>query len=69
MESNNNPFKANHPDEAHAFFLPFSVANVIHYVYHPITAVKEYSRQRLKRLLLDYITVLAHKYPNWNRSN
>ncbi|KAH7574374.1 hypothetical protein JRO89_XS03G0288000 [Xanthoceras sorbifolium] len=70
MESKNNPFKANHPDEAHAFFLPFSVANVIHYVYQPpITTVKEYSRERLKRLLVDYITVVARKYPYWNRSN
>ncbi|KAL5853528.1 hypothetical protein ACOSQ3_008646 [Xanthoceras sorbifolium] len=68
MESKNNPFKANHPDEAHAFFLPFSVANVIHYVYQPITTVKEYSRERLKRVLGDYITVVARKYPYWNRS-
>lgn len=69
MESKNNPFRATHPDEAHAFFLPFSVANVIHYVYHPILNVKGYSRERLIRLLRDYIAVVADKYPYWNRSS
>lgn len=69
MESKNNPFRASHPDEAHAFFLPFSVANVVQYVYQPITTVKDYSRDRLQRLLTDYVTVVADKYPYWNRSN
>ncbi|KAH9653365.1 putative glycosyltransferase [Citrus sinensis] len=69
MESKNNPFRASHPDEAHAFFLPVSVANVVQYVYQPITTVKDYSRDRLQRLLTDYVTVVADKYPYWNRSN
>lgn len=69
MESKNNPFRARHPDEAHVFFLPFSVTGVIHYVYKPITSVKEYSRDRLQRLVLDYINTVASKHPYWNRSN
>ena len=69
MESKNNPFRAHRPDEAHVFFLPFSVTGMIHYVYKPITSVKEYSRNRLQRLVTDYINTVATKYPYWNRSN
>ncbi|KAK7264876.1 hypothetical protein RJT34_32489 [Clitoria ternatea] len=70
MDNNRkSPFKARHPDEAQAFFLPFSVANVVHYVYKPIMSQKDYKRDRLQHLVEDYITVLASKYPYWNRSN
>lgn len=69
MESNNNPFSARHPDEAHVFLLPFSIVGIIHYVYHPITSQKDYSRDRLQRLVMDYIDTVAAKYPYWNRSS
>ncbi|KAL2338420.1 hypothetical protein Fmac_012866 [Flemingia macrophylla] len=64
-----SPFKARHPDEAHAFFFPFSVVNVVHYVYKPIKSQDEYSRDRLQRLVEDFIGVVAEKYPYWNRSH
>ncbi|KAI4335668.1 hypothetical protein L6164_014296 [Bauhinia variegata] len=66
--SQNSPFKASHPDEAHVFMLPFSVANVVHYVYRPIMSKTDYYRDRLQRLVEDYISVVADKYPHWNRS-
>ncbi|CAI9100893.1 OLC1v1038081C2 [Oldenlandia corymbosa var. corymbosa] len=66
MEMGNNNFRASHPDEAHAFFIPISVANIVKYVYMPIT---NYSRDKLQRLVEDYIGVISHKYPYWNRSN
>ncbi|GMI84322.1 xylogalacturonan deficient 1 [Hibiscus trionum] len=69
MDSNRGPCRARHPDEAHVFFLPLSVTGVIHYVYKPITTVKDYSRDRLRRLVTDYIDIVATKYPYWNRSN
>ncbi|CAL0307103.1 unnamed protein product [Lupinus luteus] len=71
MENNrlNNPFKARHPDEAHVFYLPISVANVVRYVYQPIMSKKDYYRDRLQCLVEDYIRVIAHKYPHWNRTN
>ncbi|MBA0645753.1 hypothetical protein Goklo_013810 [Gossypium klotzschianum] len=68
MESKENPFKARHPDQAHIFFLPLSVTGVVHYVYKPITTVRDYSRDRLQRLVTDYINTVAAKYPYWNRS-
>ncbi|KAK7330050.1 hypothetical protein VNO77_24235 [Canavalia gladiata] len=67
--SQSSPFRARHPDEAHAFFLPLSLVNVIRYVYKPIMSQNEYSRDRLQHLVEDYIGVVADKYPHWNKSN
>ncbi|KAG5113187.1 hypothetical protein JHK82_036456 [Glycine max] len=67
--SKRSPFKAKNPDEAHAFFLPFSVVNVVHYAYKPYMSQNDYRRDRLQRLVEDYIVVVADKYPYWNRSN
>ncbi|CAH2079449.1 unnamed protein product [Thlaspi arvense] len=61
-------FRADHPDNAHVFFLPFSVAKVIHFVYKPITSIEGFSRARLHRLIEDYVDVVATKYPYWNKS-
>ncbi|KAM1061604.1 hypothetical protein ACFX13_026667 [Malus domestica] len=69
MERTDNPFRATHPDEAHTFFLPFSVANIIEYVYLPITGKQDYRRDRLQRVVIDYIGIVANKYRYWNRSN
>ncbi|KAK2965439.1 hypothetical protein RJ640_017079 [Escallonia rubra] len=66
MESGMSPFMASHPEEAHAFFIPISVANIVDYVYTPITT---YSRHQLQCLVADYIDVIAKKYPYWNRSH
>ncbi|CAK8563466.1 unnamed protein product [Lathyrus sativus] len=67
--SKKSPFKAKNPNEAHIFFLPLSVANVVQYVYKPIVSKKDFKRDRLQRLVEDYINVVADKYPYWNRSN
>ncbi|XP_037497758.1 probable glycosyltransferase At5g20260 isoform X2 [Jatropha curcas] len=66
MESGKSHYMARHPDEAQLFFLPISVAKIIHFVYRPLVT---YSRAELQRLVEDYIGVIAHKYPYWNRSN
>ncbi|XP_004288781.1 PREDICTED: probable glycosyltransferase At5g20260-like [Fragaria vesca subsp. vesca] len=68
IEREGSPFRATHPDEAHMFFLPFSVANIVQYVYLPITKKQDYHRDRLQQIAMDYIGVVAHKYPYWNRS-
>ncbi|CAH8370687.1 unnamed protein product [Eruca vesicaria subsp. sativa] len=65
MERGMSPFAASHPDEAHTFLLPISVANVVEYLYHPLVT---YSREQLHKVFLDYVSVVAHKYPYWNRS-
>ncbi|XP_061950524.1 probable glycosyltransferase At5g20260 [Populus nigra] len=65
MEHGESPFAASHPDEAHMFLLPISVAYIISYVYKPLVT---YSRDELQRLVQDYVGVVADKYPYWNRS-
>ncbi|XP_015163223.1 probable glycosyltransferase At3g42180 [Solanum tuberosum] len=67
MESKNRHFLASHPDEAHVFFIPISVAYIVQYIYLPI--ITNYSRERIQRIVEDYIHVIANKYPYWNRSN
>ncbi|XP_024925409.2 probable glycosyltransferase At3g42180 [Ziziphus jujuba] len=69
IEKQNSPFKARNPEEAHTFFLPFSVANIIQFIYKPITSKADYNRDRLFRIVMDYIGVVADKYPYWNRSS
>nr|XP_011457789.1 PREDICTED: probable glycosyltransferase At5g20260 isoform X2 [Fragaria vesca subsp. vesca] len=69
IEREEIPFRAKHPDEAHMFFLPFSVAFIVDYVYEPIITREEYHPNRLQQIVMDYVTVVAHKYPYWNRTN
>ncbi|PON59478.1 Exostosin-like [Trema orientale] len=69
IESEKSPFRARNPEEAHIFFLPLSVVNIITFVYNPMLSEADYSRERLCRLVNDYIGVVANKYRYWNRSN
>lgn len=69
IESQKMPCRASHPEEAHLFFLPISVANIVEYVYKPIVSPADYDRDRLQRIVMDYIQVVADKHPYWNRSN
>ncbi|CAN6681270.1 unnamed protein product [Malus baccata var. baccata] len=65
MESGKSRFMARHPDEAHLFLIPISVANIINTLYKPLVT---YNRDQLQRVVMDYIGVIAEKYPHWNRS-
>ncbi|CAN1159341.1 Probable glycosyltransferase At3g42180 [Linum perenne] len=69
MESGKSTFKANSPEEAHLFYLPFSVASIVHYIYTPILSKKDYDRDRLHRIVSDYVDLVSNKYPFWNRSS
>ncbi|KAG9448486.1 hypothetical protein H6P81_008451 [Aristolochia fimbriata] len=65
---NQSPFMARHPDEAHVFFLPFSVVKVKMHVYEP-KPFTSLLRDRLQRFAVDYVTVVSTRYPYWNRSH
>ncbi|KAI3858687.1 hypothetical protein MKW92_031755 [Papaver armeniacum] len=64
MEMNNH-FRTKNPDEAHVFFLPFSVVRMVQYLYVP----DSHEIKSIGRTVVDYVDVVARKYPYWNRSN
>ncbi|KAF5749398.1 Exostosin family protein putative isoform 1 [Tripterygium wilfordii] len=66
MESEKSHFMARNPDEAHVFFIPISVVNIISYLYKPLVT---YKRDQLQLVVSDYVDFVAAKYPYWNRSN
>eukprot|EP00253_Pinus_taeda_P026721 PITA_26721 len=59
-----NRFLTSNPEDAHVFFLPFSVTLMVTYIYKPYS----YDVKPLKRFMADYIHVVANKYSFWNRS-
>ncbi|XP_075499575.1 LOW QUALITY PROTEIN: putative glycosyltransferase At3g07620 [Primulina tabacum] len=63
IESNTH-FRTFDPDEAHAYFLPFSVVMILQYLFDPI----ERDKAVLQRVVGDYVGVISNKYPYWNRS-
>ncbi|EHA8590389.1 Exostosin family protein [Cocos nucifera] len=52
------------PARAHAFFLPFSVAKMVRYVYKD----QSWDHTPIKRFVTDYLRVIASKHPFWNRT-
>ncbi|KAL3716454.1 hypothetical protein ACJRO7_008109 [Eucalyptus globulus] len=60
----NKRFRTEDPREAHVFFLPFSVAMMVQFVY----VRDSHDFGPIKRTVIDYIDVVAGKYPYWNRS-
>ncbi|XP_024179416.1 probable glycosyltransferase At5g11130 [Rosa chinensis] len=65
MGNGKSPFMAQHHDEAHVYFLPVSVANIVKYIYMPVT---DWHRARMVRVVKDYVNLIADRYPHWNRS-
>ena len=59
-----NPFLTRNPEEAHVFFLPFSVAMMVTFLYEP----KSGNMDSLQHFVQDYVDVVMHKYPYWNQS-
>ncbi|KAM5577937.1 putative glycosyltransferase [Rosa sericea] len=51
-------------DEAHVYFIPVSVANLVQYLYVPDSK----DLDPMKRAIVDYVKVIADRHPFWNRS-
>ncbi|KAK4429217.1 putative glycosyltransferase [Sesamum alatum] len=60
----NRQFRTYDADEAHVYFLPFSVVMILQHLFDPITRDKGV----LERVVGDYVHVISTKYPYWNRS-
>ncbi|CAJ1889637.1 unnamed protein product [Sphenostylis stenocarpa] len=60
----NEKFRTRDPEKAQVFFLPFSVAMLVQFVYvrdsHDFSPIKE--------TVTDYVNIIAGRYPYWNRS-
>ncbi|KAL2634266.1 hypothetical protein R1flu_005745 [Riccia fluitans] len=59
-----NPFVTSDPEEAHVFFLPFSVAMMVTYLYTQNSG----DMSPLLKFVQDYVHLISHKYPYWNKS-
>ncbi|XP_025980919.1 xylogalacturonan beta-1,3-xylosyltransferase isoform X2 [Glycine max] len=59
-------FRARNPNQAHVFLIPFSIVNIVQYVYN--RNLRQPGSQSIQLLVEDYIRVIAHKYPYWNRT-
>ncbi|KAJ4730274.1 Exostosin family protein [Melia azedarach] len=57
-------FRTQNPEEAQVYFLPFSVVMIIEHLFDPIIRDKAV----LQRTVSDYVRIISHKYPYWNRS-
>lgn len=57
-------FRTHDPDEAHVYFLPFSVVMILEHLFDPVIRDKAV----LQRVLVDYVHIISSKYPYWNRS-
>ncbi|XP_057959400.1 probable glycosyltransferase At5g03795 [Malania oleifera] len=60
----NSQFRTRDPRKAHVFFLPFSVTMLVQFVY----VRNSHDFSPIKQTVVDYVNVIAEKYPFWNRS-
>ncbi|KAL9228076.1 hypothetical protein vseg_003692 [Gypsophila vaccaria] len=57
-------FRTRNPEKAHVFFLPFSVAMMVQFVY----VRDSHDFGTIRHTVRDYINIISSKYPYWNRS-
>lgn len=57
-------YRTNDPNEAFVYFLPFSVVMMVEYLY----ADGSSDRSSIGLSVKDYVQIISHKHPFWNRS-
>lgn len=57
-------FRTQNHEKAHVYFLPFSVTMMVRFVYVP----NSHDASPIKHTLIDYVNLIAGRYPYWNRS-
>ncbi|KAJ4850003.1 hypothetical protein Tsubulata_016238, partial [Turnera subulata] len=64
IEHGSTRFRTQDPHRAHVYFMPFSVALMVKYMYKDLS----YDQTDMKQFVADYIRVISTKYPFWNRT-
>ncbi|KAM5577931.1 hypothetical protein ABKV19_008317 [Rosa sericea] len=57
-------YRTKDPDEAHVYFIPVSVTNLVQYLY----VLDSKDLHPMKQAIVDYVKVIADRHPFWNRS-
>ncbi|XP_031252545.1 probable glycosyltransferase At5g03795 [Pistacia vera] len=57
-------FRTKDPEKAQVFFLPFSVAKMVQFVY----VRDSHDFGPIRKTVVDYVNLIASRYPYWNRS-
>ncbi|CAL0323142.1 unnamed protein product [Lupinus luteus] len=65
IEHGHGRFRTNDPNLAHVYFLPFSVAWMVKYLYTPLS----YDHSPLRQFVSDYVRLISTKYPFWNSTH
>ncbi|MED6156687.1 hypothetical protein PIB30_016622 [Stylosanthes scabra] len=60
----NEQFRTRDPEKAHVYFLPFSVAMMVQFVY----VRDSHDFGPIRKTVIDYVNLVAGRYPYWNRS-
>ncbi|KAK4281587.1 hypothetical protein QN277_013059 [Acacia crassicarpa] len=60
----NKQFRTKDPGKAHVFFLPFSVAMMVQFVYQRDS--RDFGP--IRKTARDYVNLISTRYPYWNRS-
>lgn len=64
IELKSTRFRTHNPNEAHIYFLPYSVVMILEELFDPIIRDKAV----LERVIGDYVRIISTKYAYWNRS-
>ncbi|KAL5987630.1 hypothetical protein ACLOJK_035380 [Asimina triloba] len=64
LEIGKSLYRTNDASKAHVYFMPFSVVEMVRFLYH----ANSKDRSGLRVFVSDYINVISSKYPFWNRT-
>ncbi|KAJ0248570.1 glycosyltransferase [Hirschfeldia incana] len=64
MEKSRTKFRTYDPDQAHVYFLPFSVTLLVKYLYEG-----NFDATPLRTFASDYISLISSNHPFWNRTS
>lgn len=64
IERAGSRFRSMDGENAHVYFLPFSVTFMVKYMYKPLT----YDVTPLRQFVSDYVSIISTRHPFWNRT-